>query len=73
MLTEIKNKLKEENPFKEIVGQERVKNDVKSALIVGRHIVIVGPPGVGKTTLAKNISRLLPDTTVNYNAQIPKG
>ena len=47
--------------FSDIVGQEETKEQLKTALITGRHLIIVGPPGVGKTTLAKNLARILPD------------
>ncbi len=51
--------------FTDILGQERIKHELKSALLVGRHVLIIGPPGIGKTTMAKNISKLLPDLEVN--------
>ncbi len=37
---------------------------LKSALMMNRHIIIVGAPGVGKTTLAKNVAKLLPEIDV---------
>ncbi|MBS3117376.1 ATP-binding protein [Candidatus Woesearchaeota archaeon] len=50
--------------FSDIVGQEEAKLQLRSALLMQRNIIIVGPPGVGKTTLARNIARLLPETVV---------
>lgn len=59
-----KKKLKE-SAFEDILGQEPVKTQVRSALIIDRHIAIFGPPGIGKTTLAKNIAKVLPSIEVN--------
>ena len=56
--------LKSKDPFTDILGQEDAKQGIKSALMVNRHIIIVGAPGIGKTTLAKNIAKLLPDLDV---------
>ncbi len=57
--------LKEGKDFDEIIGQATVKQQIKSALIAGRNLLIVGPPGIGKTTIAKNVSLLLPEIEVN--------
>ncbi len=51
--------------FLEIIGQEKVKNQVRSSLLAGHHVIIAGPPGIGKTTLAKNLATYLPEITVN--------
>jgi Mg-chelatase subunit ChlI len=56
--------LNTEDPLSDIIGQQQVKKQLASALISDRHILIVGPPGIGKTTLAKNVAKLLPTLEV---------
>lgn len=62
---QLKQKLLGKDLLIDIFGQEGTKQNVKSALLVSRHIIILGAPGIGKTTLAKNIAGLLPDAVVN--------
>ncbi len=57
--------LTDKDIFTDIIGQEEVKEQLKSALLMERNIVILGPPGIGKTTLAKNVARLLPELEVH--------
>jgi MoxR-like ATPase len=52
--------MSDKDPFTDILGQEEVKKGLKSALYMGRNLIVVGPAGVGKTTLAKNITKILP-------------
>src|SRR3990167_2375890 len=56
--------LKNKDPFADILGQDAAKQGIKSALLTNRHIIIVGPPGIGKTTIAKNLAKLLPSIEV---------
>lgn len=49
------------NLFTAIIGQAKSKEELKSALLTGRHVLIHGPPGIGKTTLVKTVAELLPD------------
>ncbi len=65
MLGQIFKRYKEIDPFSEIYGQNEAKKQTLSALIMNRHVILVGPPGIGKTTFAKNIARVLPDANVN--------
>ena len=65
----IKNNFKEQfvdkDPFTDILGQKSTKDQIKSALLMDRHVLIIGPPGVGKTTIANNVASLLPEVVVN--------
>jgi len=58
---ELKKKLLENESFDKILGQDTAKKQLISALLMGRHVLIMGNPGIGKTTLAKNVAEILPD------------
>lgn len=52
--------LETKDPFPSIIGQAQAKHDIMSALASRRHLILIGQPGIGKTTLAKSIAQLLP-------------
>lgn len=44
-----------------IIGQEEVLSQLRSAILMKRHTLIIGQPGIGKTTLVKSLSETLPE------------
>lgn len=54
---------KEKPDFEEIIGQEGVKRAALIAAAGFHHMLIVGPPGSGKTMAAKRIPTILPPLT----------
>jgi len=60
--TEIKHKEKINNiDFSDIKGQEGAKRGLEIAAAGGHNIAMSGPPGTGKTMLARVFSHILPD------------
>jgi len=46
-----------------IIGQADAKQKILASMLAGHHTLVEGPPGVGKTTLAKHIAAALPPVT----------
>ncbi len=50
--------------FREIRGQERAKRAIEVAAAGGHNLLMVGPPGAGKTMLAQRLPGILPELTL---------